>query len=120
MLSYYVLSSSEMENVSVKGRAIAHTEPGPGGSGDAQGGVTGGWNLDQWFLGFSFKNELKAHAGCTVSRKLCSEGKLYYIQIRKKYGREADSGPHEWGYSGVLIIVRGCLLWGSREGIVAY
>ena len=79
MLSYYILSSSKMENVSVKDRAIAHTEPGPGGSGDAQGGVTGGWNLDQRFLGFSFKNELKADAGCTDSRKLCFEGKLYYI-----------------------------------------
>lgn len=61
MLSCYVVSSSKMENVSVKGRAVAHIEPGPGGSGDAQGGVTGGWNLDQWFLGFSFKNELKSH-----------------------------------------------------------
>lgn len=100
MLSYYVLSSSKIENVSVKDRAIIHTEPGPGGSGDAQGGVTGSWNLDQWFLGFSFKYELKANAGCTDSRKLCSKGKLYYIQIRKKYGTETDSRPHAWGTQG--------------------
>lgn len=118
MLSYYVLSSSKMESISVKGRAIAHKELGPGGSGDTQGDVTGAWNLDQRFLSFSFKNELKAHAGCTVSRKLCSKGKLYYIQIRKKYSMETDSEPHEWGYSGVLIIVWGCVLLGSREGRV--
>lgn len=103
-----------MENISVKGRAVTHVEPGPGGSGDAQGGVTGGWNLDQRFLSLSFKYELKSHAGCTVSRKLCSKGKLYYIQMRKKSGMETDSGPHEWGSSGVLITVRAAF-YGVQE-----